>query len=787
MPTLPSPDTMKTFFVWQRALGAPLEFSPALGTQELDDLIHAYIPAPASIQEKRALISLDFFEYAQITGSTVKYYSVDVASMSKVPSPAGSGSMQDSGHSSHFVSPATSNWSWPSQSATPVSVSASTPSPRVQDIAPPKSRSASSKKISSRGPSYNEDFSHIPGMKIMTKDGRDVTNSASRGCKTKEQRDHAHLMRIIKACDSCRRKKVRCDPSHKKRTSGSQASTRTPSESQPHSRARAARPVTSSRKSQKPDCPKPAAPTPLESTILAASFSELDTLDTAVDISEPMANHQDPWEVFVQYDEEPYIGNVSSGNLFFNSVDYTSPTSNLSISPTQSSAVTQPQPGQHAPLTELQSSAHHVSDAHAPDSHPPNLPYLSGASGSNYVDFNLYSPATSFTDEESMPLIDVGANLSGNLGISSFDTNDSGLLEEFTTDWAASQRPVTSSHDQQGAISSTAYSELGSQPVFFQPRQSTVQAPEWDETGSPHDATASMRSGITRIASNSTTPVSAVVSDVGPQGHLYYAASTAQDPTRPNERDAAGTCRTGTADQSIDARPVPVASTEELDMQSNSRLQPIALGSGIPTAAQTETVHANSITTTPSGSPDTTEPGPSWEGQARDAQLSARGTSPQASSPGHASTVVSAQGVATSSNAGPISGAHIPCEVSGISSQYEASPTQYATIATVALGMVTLAVPLSLHFMVRIVAHFTLGLMALGSVFGPDAVCPGFYDQRSHGTKDRTQSDKPASAVSRRRGDWTSRIHGLCRQKRNAHTTAVVGRLATRRLLALTQ
>jgi hypothetical protein len=49
----------------------------------------------------------------------------------------------------------------------------------------------------------------LPGFSIMTKDGIDVTNSAGRGTKTKEQREHAHLMRIMKACDACKKKKVR--------------------------------------------------------------------------------------------------------------------------------------------------------------------------------------------------------------------------------------------------------------------------------------------------------------------------------------------------------------------------------------------------------------------------------------------------------------------------------------------------------------------------------------------------------------------------------------------------
>ena len=54
----------------------------------------------------------------------------------------------------------------------------------------------------------------LPGFSIMTKDGIDVTSSAGRGTKTKEQREHAHLMRIMKACADCKRKKVRVSCSY---------------------------------------------------------------------------------------------------------------------------------------------------------------------------------------------------------------------------------------------------------------------------------------------------------------------------------------------------------------------------------------------------------------------------------------------------------------------------------------------------------------------------------------------------------------------------------------------
>ncbi|ROT37516.1 hypothetical protein SODALDRAFT_198994 [Sodiomyces alkalinus F11] len=833
-------DTMKTFFVWQPALGAPLEFSPALGTQELDNLVHAYVPGPATIQEKRALISLDFFEYAQITGATVKYYSVDVAPTRKAPSSEGLSPMHGSGYNSSFVSPVTSNWSWQSPSPTPVSVAASTPSSSAQDLAVPKARNAVPKKASSRASVHNDDFSHIPGMKIMTKDGRDVTNSASRGCKTKEQRDHAHLMRIIKACDACRRKKVRCDPSHKKRTSGPQASTQPPSQSQSHSRTRPARPAASSRKSKKPACPTPAAPPPPpEYTALAASLSDFGVLLAGVEASESAANHQDPWEAFVQYEEEePYSGDVSDWNMFFDSTDYTSPDSNMSTSPTQPCTATQP-PCQHVPSTEAQSSPRNGSNAHAPDLPAPNLPYLSGASGSNYVDFNLFSPANSFVDEDSMPRVDIGANLSGHFGTSSFDTLDPSLLEECNVDWAVSRRPVVSKRDQGRSISSAFCPEPGSQPASVQHKQLTMPDPEWDEAGSSQTGPAAgRRNAVFQFARNSTTQGTAVASEVDLHGQSSYAASTTQNATHlvdkrdvtvrhvsptcasehSDKRGDADASHTVTADQNIRSRPVPRPNNGELSMQSNSRLQSIAqveaLGvDGGSTPAQTKSVHANSTRTNLSGPADAALPGSSWEErtvlrvtdarsqqqrhglsdayavgqQARDSRLSIRGILPENASPGYTLTEVPVQAVTTSSNTGRISGEDIPSEPSGFNSQHETSTTQNATLAVVALGVVAWAAPQGLQSMVCMIAHFALGLMALGSVFGPSAVWPGPYEQRTHATKNHTQPDKPASTVSHLRGDWTSRIRGLCRQIQNAHSTAVAGRLATHRLQALTQ
>ncbi len=104
------------FSVFQPALGAALQFLPALGTPELDSLIDAFLPGPASLKDKRATLCMDFCEYARQTGETIKFYPVSSAPTS---SPASSAAMYDSGYASSFnVSPAVSDMNlWGQSSA----------------------------------------------------------------------------------------------------------------------------------------------------------------------------------------------------------------------------------------------------------------------------------------------------------------------------------------------------------------------------------------------------------------------------------------------------------------------------------------------------------------------------------------------------------------------------------------------------------------------------------------------------------------------------------------------
>lgn len=347
------------FSVFQPALGSQLQFFPAVGSRELDELVNAYIAGPASVQEKRASISLDFLEYAHLTGQTFKFYPVYSMATPAV-SPATASPLQDSGYGSSFnASPVMSNWDW-SQ------VNAAAPSQRQ------------SPKAASRH--QTTDFSHLPGMKIMTRDGRDVTNSASRGSKTKEQRDHAHLMRIIKACDSCRRKKIRCDPSHKKRGV-------TQNQAQPASK------VTKKTKTPAREArTSPAAAQPDFSAsigfpdVQALSTPELDNLLGIV----PAENVA--WEDFLSY---PPVDDYD----FFNDPEgYFSPQSS-SVSAYSTKPVTptstQDQLGPYNTVN---------AEVNVPSA---DLPFNQTESAHNYADFNLFSPESSFSEDERMVPIEL--------------------------------------------------------------------------------------------------------------------------------------------------------------------------------------------------------------------------------------------------------------------------------------------------------------------------------------------------------------------------------------------
>lgn len=374
------------FSVYQPALGAQLQFFPALGSQQLDDLINAYVPGPAAMSEKRASVSVDFLEYAQLTGQTFKFYPV-YAAASVAASPIAASPSLDSANSSFNVSPVTSSWDW--SAAASVSSRSST------------QRRRHSKATSPSRHQTAIDFSSLPGMKILTKDGVDVTNSASRGSKTKEQRDHAHLMRIIKACDSCKRKKIRCDPSHKKRAAA-QAS------AQPAATG-VADPKPSKKQrtlpqSQPPPQTQSSVPPPALVVDEFASFSGPFDLDSSFDFSGLEALSEaalpcDPWEEFVQF---PPMDVTDDYDFFLDPENYFSSQSSASSSSASPFKALTPQ-SQEEPVAPP--GGHNGGDEILQTRSPqPQYPFLdqSGSSGSDYADFNLFSPQSSFSEDDRM-------------------------------------------------------------------------------------------------------------------------------------------------------------------------------------------------------------------------------------------------------------------------------------------------------------------------------------------------------------------------------------------------
>ena len=371
------------FSVFQPTLGAVLQWLPAIGTPELDDLVHAFLPGPVSIQDKRAHISMDFFEFARQTGNSFKFYPVPAAFASPAaPSPASSSGVYDSGYASSYdASPVvpTASWSQPSTSFVPVSFD----EPQSTKALAPKANKTKASPASST--KAVADFAHHPGMRIMTKDGRDVTNSASRGCKTKEQRDHAHLMRIIKACDECRKKKIRCDPSHRKRTASQASSTQ--SEPKPAKKVKTAK---------TPAGPPPAQPQDaaivLDDTVAEAftAFDAVPQFAAADFVADEL------------FDIDQFLDLDQYSNVFFDdSFTYAPPTP--SFYQTSPSQLTTPltSSSSQSPDASFQTNPV-ISTTEAP------LPYLNPdlVHGTNYADFNLYSPSSSdsFLEEESQLL-----------------------------------------------------------------------------------------------------------------------------------------------------------------------------------------------------------------------------------------------------------------------------------------------------------------------------------------------------------------------------------------------
>ncbi|KAL6836000.1 hypothetical protein J3E69DRAFT_320099 [Trichoderma sp. SZMC 28015] len=448
------------FSVYQPQLGAQLQFFPALGSQELDDMMNAYIPGPAALKEKRATISLDFLEHSQLTGQTFKFYPVYYST-----SPVAASPVNSIATSSFNTSPVNSTLDWSQASASPSVSSRSSIS---------KSRRTS--KSNNMVARYSAiDLSNLPGMKIMTKDGEDVTDSASRGSKTKEQRDHAHLMRIIKACDSCRRKKIRCDPDHKKRSA---------SQTQPQSATKAA-------KKARTSPPAVATPAPQKPVAAGVSISKLDDnpgrpvsllgIDptftfAGLDSFESTDQITESWEEFIQYPPAEVEDNY---DFFLDPQGYfsSSQSSASSSSASPSKALT---PASQQDL--LASSGLEEGEGMSSQSTSPQLPFMQdnyAGSASSYTDFNLFSPSSTFSEDDRMVPISSTRMLSPSQPSAS--GSETAFFDSFdpdghtlATDWSGTSEPV--SPLETGGLVAAANTSL----PWYDPGHNAVANPDQD-------------------------------------------------------------------------------------------------------------------------------------------------------------------------------------------------------------------------------------------------------------------------------------------------------------------
>lgn len=373
--TAPFHSAARGFYVFQAALGSTLQFHPALGTSELDALMDAYLPCPGTIQDKRASISVDFFDHFRLTGESIKFYEVPGWVNSATSSP---NSARDSGYGSSLTaSPLAPTWSWGPLESTAVSTPSTSSSVSTPQI-PSRRTQQSSRKQSTSSRAGAGDFSNLPGMKILTRDGRDVTNTATRGCKTKEQRDHAHLMRIMKACDACKKKKVRCDPSHRALTSPVSPA------QQPARSAKKAR-VSGSQ-------PKPAMAAPSFEPMVFENPALLPALPGEFEfesfdfLNETPLDEQASWDEFIRLNGE--LDSVFPDGLG----DLPDLHSAIPSAPNKPPASGYPDPCDVPSLAQPGDMA--VQDV-------PGLPYMEeNDHPHNYVDFNLYSPTSSFSESE---------------------------------------------------------------------------------------------------------------------------------------------------------------------------------------------------------------------------------------------------------------------------------------------------------------------------------------------------------------------------------------------------
>lgn len=160
-------------------------------SKELAEAIHAYIPGSFTLQEKQRQISSEFCFWRSMAcpeGPASYFYDA---------SPV----LEFSSFSSNELSFDQHLPSMIEQSSFGTKESSGSKS------AP--TRRSKANKVAKKTPAKVASGPRLPGFSIMTKDGIDITDLAPRGPKTKEQREHAAMMRKLQACPTCKKRKQR--------------------------------------------------------------------------------------------------------------------------------------------------------------------------------------------------------------------------------------------------------------------------------------------------------------------------------------------------------------------------------------------------------------------------------------------------------------------------------------------------------------------------------------------------------------------------------------------------
>ncbi|KAH6675837.1 hypothetical protein B0J14DRAFT_373045 [Halenospora varia] len=194
-----SRDAGSSFVVSQSFPGALLTFDPPMHSPELQNLVEKWLPdSSLALSDKYAAVTFTFLKWRDDScpsGPALRRFAVPI------PEPAHA-TAKSSGqkrklHSSSQLLREESNIQAPSSAFQPLE---SSTKPKTRKKYPPE-------------PPRNMQSTEFS---VLTPNTIGNLKNGPRGPKTKLQRDHAWKMRKIGSCNDCRKRKLRCQPNHKR-------------------------------------------------------------------------------------------------------------------------------------------------------------------------------------------------------------------------------------------------------------------------------------------------------------------------------------------------------------------------------------------------------------------------------------------------------------------------------------------------------------------------------------------------------------------------------------------